>query len=440
MGAQTRTIYWSIFLHFYQPPTQNIDVLRKIYRESYKPLVKLFKAYPSQKVTVNMCGVLTEMLRDVGLGDVLKGMAELAENEQLEFCESAKYHAILPLIPEKESVRQITLNAQANRALFGDAYKPKGFFPPEMCYSEKVAEILEKLRYKWVILGGVACNLAWPTNIVYKIRNHNVHVFFRDDILSNKISFRTFDSKGFIQELITLADNRPPESQGDMYVITAMDAETYGHHIKDWEKIFLEQSFIEIEKRNKTLGKMHRKNASESSASPQEGLQKGDYFIKTATISELYDLFAAPKAITPRPSSWSTSLEDIEHKNYYPLWKDPRNQLHALLWEHMDIAIDLARAAVRTSKVSEEARSYGLTARHFLDQALHSCQFWWANKPSRWSVNLIHKGLLLQEEAILNAYKAISLFAISDAAKNKYYHKVLAARELEFKIKDEIVS
>jgi hypothetical protein len=377
------------------------------------------------------------MLYDTGMKDVIRGMSDLAENKQLEFTESAKYHAILPLIPEQEALRQLSLNAKANRYFFGNAYKPKGVFPPEMCYSQKVAAVIEKLHYDWVLLGGVACNDAWPVDSVYKIRNHDVRVFFRDDIVSNKISFKTFDSKGFIQELIALADSRPPERRGDMYVITAMDAETYGHHIKHWETLFLEEVYAQIDARNKALKKLSaRKNAGGT----ENGLTHGDYFIKTATISELCKLFPRGKALSPRPSSWSTSLEDIAHKNYYPLWKAPGNHLHALQWAHMDIVLDLVRSAMRISKASSEARSYAVTARYFLDKALHSCQFWWANKPSRWSVNLINKGLLLQEEALLNAYKALRCSHVGGASREKYHRAVMNAREIEFKIKNEIVS
>ncbi|HWQ29267.1 MAG TPA: hypothetical protein VNN12_09615, partial [Dehalococcoidia bacterium] len=91
------TIYWAPLLHFYQPPIQIPEVLRKVVDESYRPLLEVFQQYPYARVTVNINGVLTEMLFESGYTDVIDGLRELAERGQLEFVGSAKYHAILPL-------------------------------------------------------------------------------------------------------------------------------------------------------------------------------------------------------------------------------------------------------------------------------------------------------------------------------------------------------
>jgi alpha-amylase/alpha-mannosidase (GH57 family) len=71
---------------------------------------------------------------------------------------------------------------------------------------------------------------------VYQVEHdgHRLAVFFRDDLLSNKISFQQVGSKEFLEHLNALKGDRE-----DIYVVTAMDAETYGHHIKNWEELFL---------------------------------------------------------------------------------------------------------------------------------------------------------------------------------------------------------
>jgi len=71
--------------------------------------------------------------------------------------------------------------------------------------------------------------------------------------------------------------------------------------------------------------------------------------------------------------------------------------------------------------------------------ALHSCQFWWANRGRLWSENLINKGLILQEEAILNAYLAVANSGCKDSEKKKCYRKVIAARYVAGKIRDEVL-
>jgi len=83
-------IYWAQLFHFYQPPTQLPPVLEKICNESYRPLLQVFREYPNAKATVNINGVLTEMLKDCGHMDVIDGLKELAEKGQIEFTGTAK--------------------------------------------------------------------------------------------------------------------------------------------------------------------------------------------------------------------------------------------------------------------------------------------------------------------------------------------------------------
>ena len=80
----------------------------------------------------------------------------IRDRGRIEFLESAKYHAFLPLLPESEIIRQIILNNKTNSKYFGSVYKPTGFFSPEMAYSDKVARIAKKLGYKWIIADELA--------------------------------------------------------------------------------------------------------------------------------------------------------------------------------------------------------------------------------------------------------------------------------------------
>jgi alpha-amylase/alpha-mannosidase (GH57 family) len=221
-------IYWAPLLHFYQPPTQIYWVLKKVCDESYRPLVRMFQDLPNAVVTVNINAVLTEMLDEHGMSDVIDGLRGLSEQGRLEFTGSAKYHAILPLLSEDEMLRQIVHNNQANRRFFGNTYLPQGFFPPEMCYDRNIVKPVIDAGHRWIILSGVACPAPWTTTSTYEIRSgaRNLSVFFRDDYLSNRVSFRQTDASSFIDTLRSL-----PGNGEDAYVVTAMDAETYGHHI-----------------------------------------------------------------------------------------------------------------------------------------------------------------------------------------------------------------
>lgn len=402
-------IYWAPFLHFYQPPTQYHTVLDKICKESYLPLLKVFKDHPEAKLTINICGALTQMLGMYGYGDIITSFRELGLKNQLEFVESSKFHAILPLIPQEEIIRQIKLNHKTNLYFFKDAYKPKGFFPPEMCYSDESACAISKMGYEWIISSGISCQEAWPLDVIYKSKlAGNMKVFFRDDIISNRISFKAIDAKGFIQNLMELS-----KSKKDIYVITAMDAETFGHHIPRWEKLFLGEFFNII------------------------GNKKAKYQVRSVTISELLKKFPVTKGKPPIRSSWSTTKEDIQKGNFYPLWKDPSNKIHSLQWEHLNIALLMLQEANKR-KDNEKSEGFFEMAREIMDEALHSCQFWWANK-NRWNINLINKGLILQEESLLNAYNSINLSKCGENEKKIYYNEVIKARGIAGKIRDEIL-
>ena len=445
-------IYWAPLLHFYQPPTQLHWVLRKVCIESYRPLVELFTDLPHAKVTININGVLTEMLYDHGFNDVLRGIKELARRGQVEFTGSGMYHPILPLIPQSEMERQIGQNHRINRHLLGKYYKPKGFFPPEMCYGKGIMKPIADSGHQWVIVSGIACPVAWPTSVIHQVdvNGSRVAVFFRDNILSNKISFHNIDAPGFIEHLKQVQKSQ--KGKGDTYVVTAMDAETFGHHIRDWENLFLAKVYQSLKSDAPAPYKVDKvKSSTATSSEPDQsrvttgqheglaqlrGVTEGKN-IKAVTISELLDIFPHGEMIEPRPSSWSTEGSDIAAGNPYPLWKSPDNKIHRLQWEHMEIAMALVNKAVAVAK-DNSAKQYADNARTLLDEALHSDQFWWASKRPWWDPNLIHRGLTKQREVILNSYKAISLSNCSPRIKKEYYYKVAAARDIAGKIVDEI--
>lgn len=429
-------IYWAPLLHFYQPPTQLHWVLDKVCDESYRPLIKVFQELPSAKVTVNINGVLTELLWDHGKRDIIKGLARLAENGQLEFTGSGKYHPILPLIPQDEMRGQITQNNRINRRLFGKAFAPKGFFSPEMCYGTEIVEPVIETGHQWILLSGVACPVDWPLNVIHEIslNSERLPVFFRDDILSNKICFHGIDAYGFLGHLAQLRGEHE-----DMYVITAMDAETFGHHIKHWERLFLEEVYEALEppepvkvgvRQLQLLAGEHR-----DIIALQERVETRE--VEVVTISELLDIFPRGSLIEPKPSSWSTTGEDLQAGNSYPLWSDPNNQVHRLQWEHINICIDMVKRATEWAD-NETSKYYADIARGLMDRALHSDQFWWASRRPMWDINLINRGLMQQTEALLNAYKAIKTSGTSDEEKTECYYREIAARDIRAKIRDQL--
>lgn len=403
------TVALGLLLHFYQPPWQSAEVLAQVADESYRPLLRVFRARPQLRASVNINAVTAEMLLTQGHKDVVQGLRELAASGQIELTGSGKYHPILPLIPPAEAARQIALNAESHARTFGGAYQPQGFFPPELAYAPPTALQVAAAGHRWLLLSGIACPAHWPLERVHRVEQAPaLAVLFRDDILSNSISFRTTDVPDFISKLRALSHARTAR-----YVVLAMDAETYGHHLRGWEEEF--------------LGRLYDAIAAPAPAARSRAARALDAsFIRPSTLTEIVDQFPAGPALTPKTSSWSTTQFDLDNLDPFPLWKHPGNALQDLLWRHLDHVLGAFAEARRLAPESEEAR----VARWALDRAEHSDQFWWASRRPHWSPSLVQRGLSMQREALLQATRAVLRSSAPDEDKRSAEDRLASAHSL----------
>ncbi len=403
------TVALGLLLHIYQPPSQTADVLARIVDESYRPLLRTFRARSGLRASININAVTTEMLIEHGYSDIVQGLRDLAESGQIEITGSGKYHPILPLIPSEEASRQIAINAESHARTFGEAYQPHGFFPPEMAFAPPVAAQIAAAGHRWMLLSGIACTTTWPVERVHRVEIvRSLSVLFRDDILSNIISFRNTDVPDFIGKLRTLASTRTPR-----YVVIAMDGETYGHHIRGWEEEF--------------LGRLYDAIASPAPTGRSRAARGQDAsFIQAATLSDIVDRFPAGAAITPSASSWSTTQWDLDNHDPFPLWNHPGNELQDLLWRHLEHTLAMYHQAHRSAPEAEDTRA----ARTALDRAEHSDQFWWASRRPHWSPALVQRGLNIQREAMLHAARAVLHSAVTATDKRRAEDQLAAAHSL----------
>jgi alpha-amylase/alpha-mannosidase (GH57 family) len=401
---------WAQLLHFYQPPTQTHDVLRRVVNESYRPLLRVLLTHPNTRVAVNMNAVLSEMLVEHGYSDVIESLRELVDSGRAELVGSGRFHPILPLIPAAERERSIRENAEVNERIFGKTWRPSGFFPPEMCWSQEVAGAIARQGHRWVALSGIACGAEWPVGTIYRMRagRASLAVLFRDDVRSDRISFRRTSATEFIEDLAEWGDET-------RYVFTAMDAETFGHHLKHWEDEFL----------GEVLGALGR----------GRGAASGVTMLLPSDVTQRY-----PQAgfIEPRPSSWSTSEQDIDESNPYPLWKAPGNDLHALQWDYVHHCVDLLAVAHHHAH-GKDARKYAAMAEEQLQPALHSCQFWWASRRPMWDPSMIHRGFLLLSAALLYAAKSIATSSAPAEVKQQTEWRIAAANDIRWLLERELM-
>ncbi|TSC56490.1 MAG: Alpha-galactosidase [Parcubacteria group bacterium Gr01-1014_18] len=338
---------WINFLHAYQPPSQDAEVLAKVADECYRPLIALAKKYPSWNFTFNISGVLTELLFQNGFGDIIDGLRFLAERGQIEWVSSAMYHPILPLIPAKQALRQIDLNDEINRRILGASYSPKGFFCPEMAVDDTVLDLIARKGYKWAILDEYSAASPVSPALFYKHKS-GLSLVFRNRQVSK--TYVPFTILGDLKK-----NNIAP------YIISATDAELYGHHHRDHEDLL-------------------------------EKVLSSDR-VSTWTIGRYLCAPFQTREIKIQPSSWETTPEDFKEKNSFPLWKDPKNIFHQKLWSFAQVMCKILDKYPQDPNLD--------SAQFHLDRGLASCAFWWcsAKRPSpfcpiTWNPDEIEKGLL----------------------------------------------
>lgn len=354
---------WANFLHIYQPPTQKEIWVRRIANESYRKIFSGLLNIKRARLTLNINGILCELLDKWGGKDVLENIHRLLKNGNLELTGSAKYHAFLPLLPESEIERQILLNEETLDKYFGPpagGWKRGGFFSPEMAYSHKVAKIAAKLGYKWIVMDelGFPPETKYEANAIYKIKGlDDFSVFFRE----RNLSFTILSAQvGTVPTILRYLGERIEKNE---YVTTAMDGETFGHHRPGLEMLLFDL-------------------LNESKIEP-------------VMISDLSEQFAKTEIIEPRDSTWAVTKRDIKENTPFARWRSKENVIQKWQWELTELAI----AVANREPVHPEVR-------RLLDKALHSDQYWWASARPWWSLEMIERGAYELKGVILEAPKA----------------------------------
>jgi hypothetical protein len=341
---------WANFLHIYQPADQQPDILQAIVDQSYRPILSHIVKSKNARLTLNVTGALLELFDKYGHKDILEMLKKAGLDGKIEFTGSAKYHAFMPLLGEDDIRRQIIANNETCKYYLGEAYKPRGFFPPEMAYSQKFISIVESLGFEWIILDEIALN-GEPGKVdysqLYKIKGTKMKAFFRERRLSNLIMSAVVRSKE------TLNDAMREELKSDRYIITAMDGETFGHHRPGLEKMLFEI------------------------------LDTTD--LSLATISDLLNEKREVVEIDPIASTWASSKNDIEQGIQFLSWNDPSNAIHTWQWA----LFHLVRGEV--AKADTKLPTYPELQKH-MDIATASDHFWWASAKPWWSVEMIEDG------------------------------------------------
>ena len=342
-----KKIIWVNFLHFYQPPTALNEIVIEATDKSYKRIISALKCNPKINFTLNITGCLLEKLADLGYSNLINDLKNLVSSGQIELTGSAAWHPLLALLPKQEIVRQIKINQKILQKYFGAKLKLKGFFIPEAAYGVKVAKIVKKLNYRWIMLDEISADIKsnqLDFSNLYIDKNSGLKILFRQRQDSKKYPPQT------IFKLI--------EELKEKMVITATDAELYGLRHQDFSGTF------------------------------EKLLKRPE--IKTLTASEYLAGLSQSKKITLRASSWESTEKELKNNLPYFLWHNKKNKIQTMLWQ-------LANLAISTVNKYPEDQNYSWARQH-LDNGLASCTFWWASAhdfrlygPISWNPDEIEK-------------------------------------------------
>lgn len=337
---------WSNFFHIYQPPSWDEEIVRRAADQAYRPMIDILRRHPNVSITLNITAALTEQLMDLKLSDVCQGLQELVANKQIELVGSAAYHPILPLLPTEEIVRQIELQDERQRTLFGKNYAPRGFFAPEMAFGPTVEDVLLERGYDWVILDEpAATGTVGKIDFGHRYRTpKGLGVVFRNRHVSDFLSF----SAEIDQPEVAVAALQHDE-RSSKFLVTAMDGENLGHHRPGVDRLWeLLVTWPEVE---------------------------------AVTISQYFNDLPVERVVDLVPSSWSSQPSELKANIPYGLWDHPSNPIHKAQWELTYLVIEAIHSHAADPSFDG--------ARRLLDRALTSDKYWWASASPWWDAAIV---------------------------------------------------
>jgi len=350
--TEERNMKWINFLHLYQPVNKDAYFIQEATEQSYKRIVRALEENPRTRFTLNIQGCLFLRWEELGESKLIARIKKLIEMGQVELTGTCAYHPLAPLVPIDEVEKQIKENETILRKHFGDNFKPKGFFFPEMAYGVEVAKLVKRLGYEWIIIdeianGGQFGNVDFAK--IYQDKNSDLKVVFRMRDLS----------QNFVPDILGNDEAlKKYKNSNDLY-ITATDAELYGlrhiDHTAEFEKLL--------------------KNADLNTETISEYI-KDKQIIKTKLV----------------PCNWESTEDELAKKMPYALWLNPKNKIQKQLWKLVDMTY-----SVINNNADDENINW---ARWHFVRGLASCTFWWASGRDfqlfgsiSWSPDEIERGI-----------------------------------------------
>ncbi len=347
--------YWSLLLHFYQPPTQERALTQHILEACYLPVTELLLAHPHAKVTCNISGSLILELEAINAGPFFDNVKELVQRGQIELTNSPLYHPVIPLSPMGAIHRQLRYNSETV-AFFFKTNRLAGLFPPELAMTTDALHTLAP-DYSWCMIDESSVTPDYNLHIIPHealARFDNLNVVVSSRALVEII--RSYPSQINSTALISFIEQNTAE---DTIIFSAHDVEVFGHHYE--ERIHLFEELI-------TSDQLTFLTVSEG-------------------IERMHDRARVLENITS--SSWQTTTQDLQQNNPFPMWYAPSNRLQQLYDQLAKRSFEALSSIPRPKE--DAGLVYSFAEKHY-DQGISSCYPYWLSNQPWWHPEFVEAG------------------------------------------------
>lgn len=326
--------YWSMALHFYQPPTQELQITETVLKSCYLPLLRTLSEKSGFGLTLNISGGLILQLKKLGVDEFFDLVKKLISDGKIEIVNSVMYHPLIPIIPKDVVVRQIKKNSQTLKSLLG-VETTNGFFPPELAVDNESLNLIDS-NYIFVDESSL------ETRLVAKRAKDSITKYGEKYLLINNREvcdlFRAYPKELHPKTVIDLVQKNCDE---DGLIVTANDVELFGHHYSERLQVL------------------------------SDLLNEGE--IKFIKASEAVVKFGSQVRVVSNvlPSTW----QDCKG---FSLWN--KNVLQRKYLELLKIIYELTLGDLST------------TTQDLLDQGSSSCYLYWLSNWPWWHPDLVRKG------------------------------------------------
>ena len=155
-------------IHFHQPVGNFDHVIQNICDRCYAPFLSVIKQYPDIMMSFHFSGSLLEWL-ERNRPEIIETVRDLVKRGQVEIISGGFYEPILPAIPRRDAVKQITmLNEYIKEKFFTEA---SGAWVAERVWEPAMPSILHEAGIKYVILD--------DTHLLYSgIKKENIYGYY----------------------------------------------------------------------------------------------------------------------------------------------------------------------------------------------------------------------------------------------------------------------